>query len=243
MQENWSRLYRLLKACGLWPVCSAAFFLLLAIRGDSFAAILIAASGITALPMISGTFRRYGITASQQFKACLATAGASCAMIIVFPTGSPADTSSVEVALAKEEPPSELDAPSQLYDPGAQASESLERLYSCVATDGDTRLCNGERIRLLGRDAPEMPGHCRDSRQCAPGDPFASQANLQRNLSASLYIERVKLDHYGRTVALVSGSNGNLSCIQLTEGHAIYVRDWDDGYRVANECGIVSDYP
>ena len=28
----------------------------------------------------------------------------------------------------------------------------------CTVTDGDTVRCNGERIRLLGIDAPELPG-------------------------------------------------------------------------------------
>lgn len=35
-------------------------------------------------------------------------------------------------------------------------------LLACllVAIDGDTLRCGRERIRLLGTDAPELPGHC-----------------------------------------------------------------------------------
>lgn len=35
-----------------------------------------------------------------------------------------------------------------------------EPIYGCRAVDGDTLRCGQERVRLLGIDAPEMPGHC-----------------------------------------------------------------------------------
>jgi endonuclease YncB( thermonuclease family) len=53
-----------------------------------------------------------------------------------------------------------------------------EPLYGCSVTDGDTIRCGDERIRLLGIDAPELPGHCRSGRNCAPGDPYASTSSL-----------------------------------------------------------------
>jgi endonuclease YncB( thermonuclease family) len=111
-----------------------------------------------------------------------------------------------------------------------------ESVTGCSVTDGDTISCQGERIRLLAIDAPEMPGHCRSGRQCAPGDPFASTRSLGTAMTGPLKIERFGEDHYGRTLAAVAGSGGDLSCHQLLSGHAIYRADWDDAMRIARTC-------
>lgn len=111
-----------------------------------------------------------------------------------------------------------------------------EAITDCRATDGDTLRCGQERIRLLAIDAPEMPGHCRTGRVCAPGDPDASKASLQAALEGSLTIERVSQDRYGRTLARVASARGDLSCWQLARDQAIYRSDWDDGGRVAGTC-------
>lgn len=122
---------------------------------------------------------------------------------------------------------------------GAQVRASVTYstpLASCEVTDGDTIKCNGERIRLLGIDAPEMPGHCRVGRDCVPGDPYASTSNLAKAMSSDLTIDRVDTDHYGRTLAMVAGSKGDLSCWQLEHNHAIYKPQWDNELRVARAC-------
>jgi hypothetical protein len=106
----------------------------------------------------------------------------------------------------------------------------------CTVTDGDTIRCGGERIRLLGIDAPELPGHCRPGRDCAPGDPYASTSSLGDALSGTIHIARFGEDHFGRTLAALAGDRGDLSCWQLQHGQAIYKRHWDDGARVANTC-------
>lgn len=106
----------------------------------------------------------------------------------------------------------------------------------CSVTDGDTIRCGGERIRLIGIDAPELPGHCRKGRVCAPGDPHASTSSLSDAMTGELTIERVGEDRYGRTLALVAGAKGDLSCWQLAHGQAIYKSAWDDGLRVARAC-------
>lgn len=106
----------------------------------------------------------------------------------------------------------------------------------CVASDGDTLRCGEERIRLLGIDTPELRGHCRKGRRCVPGDPIAAKHSLERAIAGPLAIERHGRDRYGRTLAIVTGPLGELSCRQLAEGHARYRADWDAGRRVARRC-------
>src|SRR3546814_10631339 len=84
----------------------------------------------------------------------------------------------------------------------------------CTASDGDTIRCGSERIRLLGIDAPEMPGHCRKGRQCAPGNPRAAKAGLARAISqAPIRIDWITVDRYGRTIAVVYAGKVNVSCL------------------------------
>lgn len=109
-------------------------------------------------------------------------------------------------------------------------------LLACTAIDGDTLRCGPrreERIRLIGIDAPELPGHCEGRRRCAPGDPWASKAALDRLVRGRwVRLERVGQDHYGRTLAFARVGNADLSCAQITAGRAIYVRAWDMKGRV-----------
>ncbi len=111
-----------------------------------------------------------------------------------------------------------------------------DEVHACRVTDGDTIRCGDERVRLLGIDAPEMPGHCRAGRTCAAGDPFRSSANLAKAMAPTLSITRIAKDRYGRTLATVSGPNGDLSCWQLSHGQAEYRAAWDNGSRVARLC-------
>ncbi|RYG57628.1 MAG: thermonuclease family protein [Alphaproteobacteria bacterium] len=103
-------------------------------------------------------------------------------------------------------------------------------------TDGDTIRCGNERIRLLGIDAPEMPGHCRPGRDCVEGDPYASASNLAAAMTGELTIGRAGEDHYSRTLAVVAGNQGDLSCWQLKHKQVIYKAEWDSGFRVARAC-------
>lgn len=111
-----------------------------------------------------------------------------------------------------------------------------EPIYGCRAVDGDTLRCGQERVRLLGIDAPEMPGHCRRGRRCVQGDPFISKARLEASLDRQMSIVRVGQDRYGRTLATVVGRHGDLSCWQLVGGVATYRPSWDNGSRVARVC-------
>lgn len=111
-----------------------------------------------------------------------------------------------------------------------------EVVSGCTVTDGDTIRCGDERIRLLGIDAPELPGHCRAGRDCAPGDPSAARESLRDAMIGDLHIVRVGEDRYGRTLATVRGDKGDVSCWQLQHAHAIYKPTWDNGGRVALTC-------
>lgn len=106
------------------------------------------------------------------------------------------------------------------------------------ALDGDTIACsNGVHIRLTGIDAPEMPGHCRAGRDCAPGDPVKSRDDLAAALAHHRVTYRpIKTDLYGRTVAMVYAARANLNCRQLAT--ARYVARWDSGGFVKRECGL-----
>lgn len=108
---------------------------------------------------------------------------------------------------------------------------------TCAAIDGDTLKCSEiGRVRLLGIDAPEMAGHCRKDRTCAPGDPVASKKALEKLVERRVTISPVTRDRYGRTVAQVYAGDKNLACEQLRRAHATYKSAWDNGRRLAGEC-------
>lgn len=111
-----------------------------------------------------------------------------------------------------------------------------DTVSSCTVTDGDTIRCNGERLRLLGIDTPELPGHCRIGRNCVSGDPYASTLSLEAAMVGSIRIQRVGEDRYGRTLAALSSDKGDLSCWQLQHGQAAYKPQWDSGKRVLRTC-------
>jgi len=97
--------------------------------------------------------------------------------------------------------------------------------------DGDTLQCgHGPRVRLARIDAPEMPGHCRRGRSCAPGDPFEAKAALVEAIGRQ-DIECTPVsasprggasrDRYGRTVARCSVNGMDLGEYMVAGGLAI----------------------
>ena len=135
-----------------------------------------------------------------------------------------------------------LPAPALAGQP-APGEPGVVRCIHPEAIDGDTIRCGqpGQRIshRLLGIDAPEMPGHCRTGRACAPGDPFASRAALARLLAGGgVTVQSFGTDRYGRQLSIARARDGlNLSCAQLDAGQALFMPNWDKARRIANECG------
>lgn len=87
--------------------------------------------------------------------------------------------------------------------------------------DGDTLRCMDQRIRLIGIDAPEMPGHCRTGRTCAPGDAVASREHLVAITRTTVKCFPEGLDPYGRTLARCGVAGADLSCSMIAAGHAI----------------------
>lgn len=112
---------------------------------------------------------------------------------------------------------------------------ALVAFTGCHAVDGDSLRCNGERIRLLGIDAPEF--HCPRNRNCVAGDPHASKAYLAALIDGrKLSIERVGKDRYNRTLAVVYVDGRNASCEMVRAKHAAYNARWDNNRRVAQDC-------
>lgn len=98
----------------------------------------------------------------------------------------------------------------------------------CTAVDGDTLRCGAERVRLIGIDAPEMPGHCAPGRRCVAGDARASKAALAALIAGRpVRLERHGVDRWGRTLAFAWAGGISLSCAQLRGGHATYIAKWD----------------
>lgn len=87
--------------------------------------------------------------------------------------------------------------------------------------DGDTLTCDGVRIRLYGIDAPEMPGHCKPGRRCAPGNPHKSKKYLQSLTSGAVVCQRIEIDHYGRTIARCTAQGQDVSCAMVAAKQAI----------------------
>lgn len=74
--------------------------------------------------------------------------------------------------------------------------------WSPRVIDGDTLHVDGERVRLVGIDAPELPGHCRPGRRCVSGDPYLSKWALEQlTLRRGVHCRPEGRDRYGRVLA------------------------------------------
>jgi endonuclease YncB( thermonuclease family) len=108
--------------------------------------------------------------------------------------------------------------------------------FSCMVrsvTDGDTFRCtSGTRVRLSSIDAPEMPGSCRPGRNCAPGNPYAAKAALQRLIGGrTVQCEKVGMS-YDRVAAWCSANGMDLSCAMVRGGYAVILAQFDRGHRL-----------
>lgn len=108
---------------------------------------------------------------------------------------------------------------------------------SLTIVDGGTFRANGEYIRLLGIDVPDMSARCSKRRPCVAGDPHRSKESLRRAMMRPpITIVPIQRDKAGRTVAIVYAGGLNLSCEQLRQRSAVYRSEKDIGRRLAKEC-------
>lgn len=134
-------------------------------------------------------------------------------------------TALAAVAIVLTLPPEARDAlfgaVGSLAEAAPFARDDALRCTSLTVIDGDTLDCAGVRVRLAGIDAPEMPGHCREGRDCTPGDPYAARAALMDFARPGLVCRGTETDRYGRTVARCEADGRDASCTLLAEGHAV----------------------
>ncbi len=98
-------------------------------------------------------------------------------------------------------------------------------------TDGDTISCRNlpVRVRMLGIDAPEMPGHCNPGRQCTPGNGQASKNVLIGLVRAGpVMVKPQGYDKYDRILARVSVNGVDLSCAMVARRAAVRRYAWID---------------
>jgi micrococcal nuclease len=85
-----------------------------------------------------------------------------------------------------------------------------------IVVDGDSITVDGERIRIMGLDAPEM--HCRCARECTMARD--AKAELTRILEAPAVIERHGKDRYGRMLARVTVGGQDVADRMIAAGLA-----------------------
>ena len=99
-----------------------------------------------------------------------------------------------------------------------------------IVTDGDTIRCaGGQRLRLIGIDAPDKPAYCaRKGRTCTMAQWSAAKASLEAAVRDRRITYRVVgRDKYGRIAAQVFANRSDLSCYQLRRGQAEFKSNWN----------------
>lgn len=92
--------------------------------------------------------------------------------------------------------------------------------------DGDSLRCDGERVRLIGIDAPEMADspRCKDSRRlrsdCDQQRAIASRNYLRSLTRGEVRCESVSRDAYARVLARCTAGDVDLNAAMIEAGHA-----------------------
>ena len=98
-----------------------------------------------------------------------------------------------------------------------------------IVIDGDTNVIRGEHIRLLGINAPELKGKCREESVRA----LRARSRLMELLkSSTIDIDRNGFDRYRRTLASVSADGNPVGDVLMREGLA---RKWVQNYNGQQE--------
>lgn len=88
-----------------------------------------------------------------------------------------------------------------------------------AVVDGDTLRVDGERVRLIGVDAPEIR-----SAACAEERRRGERAKaMLAHLVAGhvLSLQRDGTDRYGRTLAVVLADGADVNAAMISSGHAV----------------------
>lgn len=100
-----------------------------------------------------------------------------------------------------------------------------------VAIDGDTLDMTGERIRLVGIDAPESQQMCERGGQAWACGPEATALLAAMVAGKSIACEPQGRDAYGRTLARCGAGDHDLGAIMAREGLAVAVANAGADYR------------
>lgn len=235
---------------GIWSLAILAFF-----SGYALTGLALLLLGTLCHPQAQENLKGWNLVGVRLKRAQLAMLAAACIAFAVFDPANMEEGETEDFAsLADYEGSKSADTQTDMAVAGEAYTGSDDTAYAdpdfdspymaddwvsnCSAIDGDTLNCGGERIRLLGIDAPELPGHCAAGRVCVSGDPFASKRSIQQLIEPRMKIVRYGRDDYGRTLAMVYVWGGSLSCRQLRGGHAYYVQEWDNEGAVAEDCPV-----
>jgi endonuclease YncB( thermonuclease family) len=104
-----------------------------------------------------------------------------------------------------------------------------------VVNDGDTITLNGERIRLLGIDAPEYMQTCSKDGADYPCGRQAREAMVRLAAGKTVTCAGWERDRYGRLLAVCKAGGVDLNRALVEQGWAVAYGDYDDAERVARE--------
>lgn len=102
------------------------------------------------------------------------------------------------------------------------------RHFNAVVIDGDTLRVNGQRIRLIGMDAPELSQTCGDEN----GRPWLCGSEARARLRALVGVGVIEcrsssVDSYGRPLAVCSsGSVPDIGEAMVRAGYAVSFMGW-----------------
>lgn len=83
--------------------------------------------------------------------------------------------------------------------------------------DGDTIRVNGERVRIMGLDAPEMEGRCPAEKEAAR----RARARMAELVAGGVTLRPHGRDRYRRLLAVVQDSRGrDVAALMIREGLA-----------------------